>query len=195
MPLRKKTQKGGPSREQGQRRLGGSVNLPLSFLHNNAISAAKLSLTITAIVYFLTVVRTSLSLLSIATADGGTEATVVKASSNSNVVVESIDTAAPSRDSQMVPHEYLWNGREIVDQTARASNPVTDKVTRHQYHIMYGENLLPYYYVHPNMKIMEIGLGCDMRYGTSCVLRWCCRGLCCRLTCSYLHLSLILSLQ
>lgn len=43
--------------------------------------------------------------------------------------------------------------------------PVTDKVTAHTYQIMYGQYLLPYYRKHPKMKLLEIGLGCDMGYG------------------------------
>jgi hypothetical protein len=42
---------------------------------------------------------------------------------------------------------------------------VTDKVTTHTYQTMYGMFLLPFYSHKPNMKMMEIGLGCDMNYG------------------------------
>lgn len=48
---------------------------------------------------------------------------------------------------------------ETVNQTA------SDKVTIHTYQNMYGTFLLPYYYHHPNMKMLEIGLGCDSDYG------------------------------
>jgi len=65
------------------------------------------------------------------------------------------------------PHEYgyLWNGKEIYLQTAKAMNITTDKVTTHEYQIMYGQFLLPYYHQNPKMKMLEIGLGCDMNYG------------------------------
>ena len=46
-----------------------------------------------------------------------------------------------------------------------ASKPTTDKVTDHRYQIMYGRFLLPYYDQNPTMKMLEIGLGCDMNYG------------------------------
>ena len=44
--------------------------------------------------------------------------------------------------------------------------PITDKVTVHTYQQMYGKFLLsPYYHQFPTMKMLEIGLGCDMKYG------------------------------
>lgn len=49
---------------------------------------------------------------------------------------------------------------------ARADSPITDKVSSHTYNIMYGQYLLPYYARHPNMKMLEIGLGCTMKYGS-----------------------------
>jgi hypothetical protein len=53
--------------------------------------------------------------------------------------------------------------------TAKSLLPVTDKVTGgergHDYQVMYGQLLLPHYLFNPNMKMLEIGLGCDMGYG------------------------------
>ena len=63
------------------------------------------------------------------------------------------------------PLDYLWNGKNIYYQTALATDPIPDKVTRHSYQTMYGRFLLPYYYEHPTMKMLEIGLGCNMNYG------------------------------
>lgn len=63
------------------------------------------------------------------------------------------------------PLEYLWNGKNIYYQTALATDPTPDKVTRHSYQTMYGRFLLPYYHQHPTMKMLEIGLGCNMNYG------------------------------
>lgn len=60
---------------------------------------------------------------------------------------------------------YLWNGENIYLEAANSLSPATDKVTTHTYQIMYGMFLLPYYHQHPNMKMLEIGLGCDMNYG------------------------------
>ena len=60
---------------------------------------------------------------------------------------------------------YLTNGTAIFRATAMSQSPTTDKVTTHTYEIMYGTNLLPYYYLHPEMKMLEIGLGCNMKYG------------------------------
>ena len=61
--------------------------------------------------------------------------------------------------------QYMWNGKELFMSAAESLNPVTDKVTIHTYQIMYGRFLLPYYYMNPSMKMLEIGLGCDMTYG------------------------------
>jgi len=60
---------------------------------------------------------------------------------------------------------YLWNGIDIYRNAAIGFKPVTDKVTTHTYQIMYGRFLLPYYHQIPTMKMLEIGLGCDMGYG------------------------------
>ena len=54
--------------------------------------------------------------------------------------------------------------------TALSIQPVTDKIgywttDRHRYHNRYGQFLLPLAAYKPNMKFMEIGLGCDMFYG------------------------------
>jgi hypothetical protein len=48
---------------------------------------------------------------------------------------------------------------------AKSFDPVTDKVTTHSYQTMYGTFLLPFYEAKPNMKFLEVGLGCDMGYG------------------------------
>ena len=56
-------------------------------------------------------------------------------------------------------------GEKLFFDTAKSLTPTTDKVGPHQYHIMYGQFLLPYYSQTPGMKLLEIGLGCNMRYG------------------------------
>lgn len=61
--------------------------------------------------------------------------------------------------------EFLWNGEDLFKKTAESLQPVSDKVTTHTYEIMYGQYLLPYYRKNPKMKMLEIGLGCDMSYG------------------------------
>mmetsp|Transcript_22910 Transcript_22910/g.48289 ORF Transcript_22910/g.48289 Transcript_22910/m.48289 type:complete len:312 (-) Transcript_22910:218-1153(-) len=71
----------------------------------------------------------------------------------------------PSTVEFKPPLEYLWNGKEIYYQTALATTPTPDKVTRHAYQTMYGKFLLPYYQQNPKMKMLEIGLGCNMKYG------------------------------
>lgn len=50
-------------------------------------------------------------------------------------------------------------------RAAKSLSPTTDKVTAHSYHTMYGQFLIPYYRRKPQMKMLEIGLGCDMGYG------------------------------
>ena len=57
------------------------------------------------------------------------------------------------------------DGEKIYYEAALSLEPTTDKVTLHSYQMMYGQFLLPYYYKNPNMKMLEIGLGCDMGYG------------------------------
>jgi hypothetical protein len=54
-------------------------------------------------------------------------------------------------------------------ETAKSLLPMTDKIgsvaTPHRYHNMYGHFLLPFAAHKPDLKFLEIGLGCDMRYG------------------------------
>jgi len=68
-------------------------------------------------------------------------------------------------DCECKDSEYLVHNSEFYVQTAKKFNPVTDKVTTHGYDLMYGKFLLPYYHQNPTMKMLEIGLGCDMSYG------------------------------
>jgi len=70
---------------------------------------------------------------------------------------------APSTDSALVNIELLPEERTFVE-TAGALTPITDKITTHSFYTMYGQFLLPYYRRKPNMKMLEIGLGCDMNY-------------------------------
>lgn len=54
--------------------------------------------------------------------------------------------------------------------TALLFTPVTDKIgygprDHHRYHNMYGQFLLPFAANMPGMKFLEIGLGCNMKYG------------------------------
>ena len=53
---------------------------------------------------------------------------------------------------------------EQMRLTACAADVVTDKVEAHEYHIMYGVFLLPLRQAPHPVKILEIGLGCDMHY-------------------------------
>eukprot|EP00985_Skeletonema_marinoi_P029664 scaffold28598_cov128-Skeletonema_marinoi.AAC.2 len=61
--------------------------------------------------------------------------------------------------------DFLTKGEDVFSSTAKSLSPVTDKVTTHSYQIMYGRFLLPYYQQNPSMKMLEIGLGCNMNYG------------------------------
>jgi hypothetical protein len=82
-------------------------------------------------------------------------------------ITEQAHTPAPSpmATSAATQDEFLWNGEDYFLKTALSFQPVTDKVTAHTYEIMYGQYLLPYYRKNPKMKMIEIGLGCDMKYG------------------------------
>ena len=72
---------------------------------------------------------------------------------------------APAATEADAIKQYLVKGEEIFLNTSKSMSPVTDKVTTHTYQIMYGRFLLPYYAQNPTMKMLEIGLGCDMNYG------------------------------
>jgi len=68
-----------------------------------------------------------------------------------------------TQSNQLVNTELLAEERLFVE-TAGALTPTTDKITTHSFYTMYGRYLLPYYQRKPNMKMLEIGLGCDMNY-------------------------------
>ena len=70
---------------------------------------------------------------------------------------------APSTDNALVNIELLPEEKTFVE-TAGSLTPITDKITTHSFYTMYGQFLLPYYKRKPDMKMLEIGLGCDMNY-------------------------------
>ena len=67
-------------------------------------------------------------------------------------------------NAEVAMGERLLDGEKQFVAAARSLSPVTDKITTHRYHPMYGRFLLPYYGRRPHMKMLEIGLGCDMNY-------------------------------
>ena len=71
--------------------------------------------------------------------------------------VEPVEPVAYSQRS-------YFDNRQYFVGAARNVRPVTDKVTDHAYDRMYAEFLMPYYSKNPDMKLLEIGLGCDMHY-------------------------------
>jgi hypothetical protein len=75
----------------------------------------------------------------------------------------SCDHSKPSLEK--IPFQDTQARIQHFYNTAHSLDPVTDKVMDHSYQIMYGQYLLPYYQAKPNMKLLEIGLGCDMHYG------------------------------
>mmetsp|Transcript_19122 Transcript_19122/g.28320 ORF Transcript_19122/g.28320 Transcript_19122/m.28320 type:complete len:130 (-) Transcript_19122:415-804(-) len=89
-----------------------------------------------------------------------------------NAVLQSIQIL-PEQGNKKDDEQYLLNGRATYLEAAKSLNPVTDKVTGHTYEIMYGKFLLPYYHRKPNMKMLEIGLGCDMGYGPGASVALC----------------------
>lgn len=67
------------------------------------------------------------------------------------------------------PSEY-WNPNfnkrvDFFHSVAFEQKVVTDKVRTHAYQEMYGHFLLPYYASHSKMKMLEIGLGCTVKWG------------------------------
>ena len=70
-----------------------------------------------------------------------------------------------------VMHNHSLTDAQKFYIIASPETPVTDKVTIHRYQVMYGNYLLPYvrrhHLLNKPMKFLEIGLGCDMKYGMS----------------------------
>mmetsp|Transcript_13046 Transcript_13046/g.17037 ORF Transcript_13046/g.17037 Transcript_13046/m.17037 type:complete len:281 (+) Transcript_13046:187-1029(+) len=93
--------------------------------------------------------------------EGKTEGTL-----KSTAISNEENIATVKKEGEAVgDHPFLWNGETLFNEAARSLSPITDKVTTHTYQIMYGQYLMPYYHLHPNMKMLEIGLGCNMNYG------------------------------
>mmetsp|Transcript_26553 Transcript_26553/g.28556 ORF Transcript_26553/g.28556 Transcript_26553/m.28556 type:complete len:177 (+) Transcript_26553:590-1120(+) len=94
----------------------------------------------------------------------GTGITIYRFQPSLQLYYESTDIPEVKKEPS-VDVGYVTDGVAIFRETAESFQPTTDKVTTHEYYIMYGNHLLPYYYKHPEMKMLEIGLGCDMGYG------------------------------
>lgn len=66
---------------------------------------------------------------------------------------------------QSVDPDWIFKGEEVFLNIARSFAPVTDKVHRHAYDIMYGRLLVPmvedFRYHEKPLKFLEIGFGCD----------------------------------
>ncbi|KAL1496338.1 hypothetical protein AB1Y20_016294 [Prymnesium parvum] len=62
-------------------------------------------------------------------------------------------------------------GARELKSLACEQSPVSDKFDQHNYELMYGLFLLPLRSVRPPPKILEIGLGCNMRYGAGASAR------------------------
>mmetsp|Transcript_34671 Transcript_34671/g.35260 ORF Transcript_34671/g.35260 Transcript_34671/m.35260 type:complete len:165 (+) Transcript_34671:506-1000(+) len=94
----------------------------------------------------------------------GTGITIYRFQPSLQLYYESTDIPEVKKEPS-VDVGYVTDGVAIFRETVESLKPTTDKVTTHEYYIMYGNHLLPYYYKHPKMKMLEIGLGCDMGYG------------------------------
>jgi len=72
------------------------------------------------------------------------------------------DTQARIRKSRILPWNELVNN---FQESATSLQPTSDKFTTHSYQTMYGVFLGPMSSNAENVKVLEIGLGCDMVYG------------------------------
>lgn len=86
------------------------------------------------------------------------------ATGSSTIVDRSSAATRAATAMELAMGERLFADEEQFVAAARSLSPITDKVTTHRYHPMYGRFLLPYYQLQPKMKMLEIGLGCDMNY-------------------------------
>ncbi|PMD60376.1 uncharacterized protein K444DRAFT_629346 [Hyaloscypha bicolor E] len=85
--------------------------------------------------------------------------------------LEEFEKVTPTQNTT-VPEDVLADNAEITEPTAGATRPSfleiatkwgTDKVTVHHYNYMYEKYLEPIR--DKSLKMLEIGLGCDMSYG------------------------------
>lgn len=79
-------------------------------------------------------------------------------------VLSTTSTDCADLGADLSPYDSTEGSTTFLN-TANTFEPVSDKVTVHKYHRMYGQFLLPFYKKKPNMKFLEIGLGCNMSYG------------------------------
>ena len=70
-----------------------------------------------------------------------------------------------AKAGQVIDPDWIFNGEDVFQNIARSFAPVTDKVHRHTYNIMYGRFLVPmveeYRFLQKPLKFLEIGFGCD----------------------------------
>ena len=84
-------------------------------------------------------------------------------------VVRALLLSLPTISGPRVSEHYANFLDAAVNATLKNDEPVTDKVTTHAYETMYAQFLLPLRdrmaRMGKQLKILEIGLGCDMRLG------------------------------
>lgn len=85
-------------------------------------------------------------------------------STGQKLLASSLDTTTTVAPVVQQRELAFWNRAESeFEFLATSQDPVTDKVTTHHYQLMYGMYLGPIR--HLPVKMLEIGLGCDMNYG------------------------------
>jgi len=77
--------------------------------------------------------------------------------------IQSMEGKAMLRKSMIMP--WNENVKDVAQTATSVSAPISDKFTTHSYQTMYGLFLGPLSHNAANIKVLEIGLGCNMKYG------------------------------
>jgi len=89
-----------------------------------------------------------------------------------------LDDKSKKRESREIFLQLRGRGTDEAEKFVKIANsfhPVTDKVTKHKYFLMYGRYLVPVAELHKKegmkpLKFLEIGLGCNMEYGNEFIV-------------------------
>lgn len=127
-------------------------------------NARKQSSTIRLVVLALSII----GIVALISEDPTTLRNVVFGGTTSTATTSSVEGGAISKSTKSYSESNVQERIKYFRDTALSFDPVSDKVgvtSEHRYHNMYGTFLLPYVANKPNLKFLEIGLGCNMDYG------------------------------
>ena len=133
-----------------------------SYTYNLCLSNIVGGLTMLTIIIFLKWIPSQSELKTICSPCPSMDLDKLYSKLNS-ILHDSLEQFLEKREKPFIEKEKNINKIDQFKSVALSLNPVTDKVSYHKYEIMYGIFLSEMQ--HYPIKMLEIGLGCNMNYG------------------------------